>query len=671
MLNDKNRLTSPARRSPKRRTQKRRLAVETLEVRTLLSLNFSAAYEIKGSNVSIFQVATDAQGDAFITGSYQGDATFGTGPGGTVEKDNVNGTDEAFVVEYSASGSLDWFTQFEPQTGSSISEATGLVVDAANSTVYVVGTYTGTVDFDPFGVGDQRISTDSGAGTDAYIVGLSASSGHETNSLFDDFAQTSSDLTGTTVALDLSVAIDSTGDDVYITGAYTGGPLSISDSLGTSIPLASPPTSGGEGYVTKFNQNLALQWASNSTDEFGDTYDFGEVTALAVSDLNGIDYIVGNDDSTSTDGDTSPDDPTDTYTNGYVEELNDQDGSWIDTNVLTSTTGSLYISGVAADSMGNADVVGTFSGQLMPTSTSASLVSTGVTNAFDVQFDSGGNLDDLWQARFGSSNTDDADDVRVDGGDNMYIAGEDGGPSSFGTSTTAVVRGDDTSDTEQAYVIEVSDSGTFEAGAQAIGTGTNASSEADSIAVNSSGNLAIDGSVTPTVTLGTTKLSNATASVFISSLTNSSPVTTPTPTPTRTPPPSKTPTPTPTPTKTPTTTPTPAPTPTPTPAPTPTPVFLGEQSMYKGRGKHKKLIGVEFSFSGALNAGSAQSTGNYRVTQAIGRKIKVLSVLSASYGNNTVTLSIAGYKAGKPAQATITGLVGANGAGVAPVVTGL
>src|SRR5262249_8275283 len=70
-------------------------------------------------------------------------------------------------------------------------------------------------------------------------------------------------------------------------------------------------------------------------------------------------------------------------------------------------------------------------------------------------------------------------------------------------------------------------------------------------------------------------------------------------------------------------TPTPTPTST-TPTPTSTgssvpPVFLGEQRVFSHKGKHKKLVGFEFLFNGALDAGSAQSIGHYRVTQQRGK----------------------------------------------------
>ena len=78
-------------------------------------------------------------------------------------------------------------------------------------------------------------------------------------------------------------------------------------------------------------------------------------------------------------------------------------------------------------------------------------------------------------------------------------------------------------------------------------------------------------------------------------------------------------------------------------------------------------------FNGALDAGRADSTGNYLVTQAHGKRTQVLPVLSAGYdaGSDAVTISVAGFKANKQGQVTISGLVGANGAGVAPIASGL
>ncbi len=111
-----------------------------------------------------------------------------------------------------------------------------------------------------------------------------------------------------------------------------------------------------------------------------------------------------------------------------------------------------------------------------------------------------------------------------------------------------------------------------------------------------------------------------------------------------------------------------------TPTPTSTaPLFLGEQRVFSGKGKHKKLKGFEFLFNAALNAGSAQSTGNYHVTQKHGKKPKVLRVKSALYNPSSfsVTISVSGFKTSKPAQVSIEGVAGGNGVAIPQIIAGL
>jgi hypothetical protein len=89
-------------------------------------------------------------------------------------------------------------------------------------------------------------------------------------------------------------------------------------------------------------------------------------------------------------------------------------------------------------------------------------------------------------------------------------------------------------------------------------------------------------------------------------------------------------------------------------------------------GRQKKLVGFEFFWSDALGAGGAQSTGNYHVTQKLGKKVKVLPVKSALYNprNFSVTISVNGFQTGK-ALVTIVGLAGANGAAIPQIMSGL
>ncbi len=749
---------------------KRRLNVESLECRALLSgLTVNGAYgnDISGSTVTVSDVATDPAGNIYVTGSYTGNITVSTN-GSTATFPDQTTNPETFVVSYSATGGFNWYNEFENSATStdplSQSNRASLAYDSLNQTVYVVGNFTGTVNFNPFGGGDtQTASTGPGSHADAsdvYIIGLNASNGNENTGLvtsFEDFIMTkSSDAITATPA---QVTVDAAGDSVYVTGYYNNADtedfpdatITVSDLYGGAYTLAPPPTNS-EGFSAKFNVNERLAWAVNTSNAQGSPLSDAANYGIAAAPGANVDYVVGEDTDSNA---------------AFVEVLNDTTGQFVRATDLTlQPTGSDdsssspvdVASGVVTDSAGNAYVVGTFSGTLiLPLQ---NLTSTGTTNAFIVSFND--QLVERWGDRFGSSNMDgggfgdDGDAVGIDGATTpgIYVSGEDDGASTYGTSSTTVV-GQDTLNA-QAYVIEVaSDTGSFISGVSAAGSGT---SEAVSLAANSSGQVSVVGTFTSPNTLGTFGLTTGNH-VFIANLTGTPPpnpafdlAVTMTDTSTTYTPGSNT-------TYTITvsnngpsavtgvavgdsfasgilfdnwtavastgasvttasgsgditqivnlqagatvtftvvayitafatgnqysgvavgttaSTPagvtdsntannsasvtlTPA---TPTPTPTPTPVFLGEHRVYSGKGKHKKLVGFELVFNGALNAGTAQNTSNYTVLQK--KKAKHLRVTSATYNpsNFSVTLTVAGFSTAKPTDVFIGAVTGVNG----------
>ncbi len=608
-----------------------------------MTLNFSAASQFGGGGTVALgeghQVAIDSQGDTFLAGNFTGQVTFGKDSGGNVVSVNNNDTDvngfpleEGFVVEYSPSGVVDWFTRFQPDSGSQ-STADSLAIDPSNGTLYVVGSFEGTVNFDPAAGDTFKEFSSLPTATDVYAIGLSQSSGQVTNNLFSDFAETfdSSMFISAT-----EVKYDSSSNAVYVAGNFTNGFLFTSAG----------PSSGSTGFVAKLNaNNLTTDWAVDPLDE-NFTNNFS-INGMATNAVNSVDYIVGDDAASG--GTTS-----------LVEQLNDSDGSSVQMAELDSTS-SVTASDVAVS--GNvAYVVGTFSGSLDSSSFTQKLNSFGTTDddAFIVELD-GSSLAEKNGGRFGSAGEDSGDAVAIDGAGNVYMSGEDQGPDTYGTAPGFVLNSTAATTQQAAYVTEFSPSLAFATGAQSIASGANGFSEADSLAVSSGGKLAIAGGMSADLTFGATPLTSPTSNGFVATLTPSSSSsggggggggngggngggsTTGTGTRAGT-----------------------------TPAAV-APSFLGEQRIYSGRGKHKKVIGFEFLFSGGLNAALADSTGNYRVTQARGKRVNNLSVISAGYsfGNDSITLAVAGYKANKPAQVTIVGLAGANGAAIGPITSGL
>jgi plastocyanin len=110
--------------------------------------------------------------------------------------------------------------------------------------------------------------------------------------------------------------------------------------------------------------------------------------------------------------------------------------------------------------------------------------------------------------------------------------------------------------------------------------------------------------------------------------------------------------------------------------PTPTPTFLSESRVSAGKGAHKKIVGFNLVFSGALDPNSAMNTANYHVTQPGATKKahpKNILVGMAMYtpSSDTVMLMLGKFTTGKPLTLMAGGLDGATGGPIAQFTTKL
>ncbi len=96
-----------------------------------------------GGSDYVYGLATDASGNIYATGGFNGTVDFDPGPG--VTNLTSAGFTDIYVAKYSSSGSLVWAKQFG---GTSIDYGSSLGVDASGN-IYVTGYFQGTADFDP------------------------------------------------------------------------------------------------------------------------------------------------------------------------------------------------------------------------------------------------------------------------------------------------------------------------------------------------------------------------------------------------------------------------------------------------------------------------------------------------------------------------------------------
>lgn len=114
---------------------------------------------------TLYDIEVDASGNVLTTGTVTGACDFDPGTG-TANVDAIGGRD-AYVNVLSSSGEYMWTVRW----GGDLSQAygVGLCVDAGNN-IYVAGSFTGTIDFNP-GV-DTEARTAPGDLPDAYLLKL-------------------------------------------------------------------------------------------------------------------------------------------------------------------------------------------------------------------------------------------------------------------------------------------------------------------------------------------------------------------------------------------------------------------------------------------------------------------------------------------------------------------
>ena len=172
-----------------------------------------------GTSVDIGRgIAVDASGNLYVTGSYQGTATFGATPKTSV------GSDDIFVAKYNNSGTVQWMQS----AGSTNSDNSNSIAVDGSGNVYITGYYQGTATF--------GATLKTSAGSDDIFVAK-----YNGNGAFQ-WVQSAG---GTSEDRGNSIALDGSGN-VYVTGYY----------LATVIFGATPITSAGglDIYVARLDK---------------------------------------------------------------------------------------------------------------------------------------------------------------------------------------------------------------------------------------------------------------------------------------------------------------------------------------------------------------------------------------------------------------------------------
>lgn len=218
--------------------------------------------------------AIDAPGNVYMAGTFDQWVDFDPGPDSASL--TAAGGFDAFVNKLDSSGNLVWTIQLG---GPGADRGEYVKVDVLGN-VYVTGSFSGTVDFDP---GPGTASLSSAAGTDAFVAKYDAAGNYIWAVSFAE----SDNSTGKVLTVDDNA-------NVYVTGNFSGI-ISFTNSVSyTSL-------GGNDVFICKLNANGQLVWGQriggNSLDN---------ATGI-VADVTGNVFACGMFENGTIDLDPGPD----------------------------------------------------------------------------------------------------------------------------------------------------------------------------------------------------------------------------------------------------------------------------------------------------------------------------------------------------------------------------
>ncbi|MFK7922857.1 MAG: T9SS type A sorting domain-containing protein [Bacteroidia bacterium] len=350
------------------------------------------------------KIATDDQGDVYITGVFTGTVDFNPGIG-TINRTSAGGQD-GYVVKLSKAGVFQYVYTF----GGTTNDLPIDIAVADDGTVYLVGVFRGTTDFNPTslfgfnrtsnGLEDLFLLRLNPAGVFQWVVNVG---GTQNDGAHD-------------------VEIDSNGD-VIITGGFEGLVINF-NPLGT----ASNRTALGDEnvFVAKYQNNGLLTWVRS----FGNGTDDDLATGIAV-DSNDDVYICGHFEGNI---DFIPG-----AAGGLVTNASGRDGFLLKYNAAGTEQWYRHYDGtlevipraVTVSHMDEVYVTGYFQSSGVDFD-GTTLNSAGATDIFIGKYDINGTQE--WMQRYGNTRNDVGEDVVVAPCGNVFFGGSVEGTVDFDPS---------------------------------------------------------------------------------------------------------------------------------------------------------------------------------------------------------------------------------------------
>ncbi|MCU0439645.1 MAG: putative Ig domain-containing protein [Raineya sp.] len=337
-------------------------------------------------------ITTDASGNVYTIGVFQGTVDFD--PGSGTFNLNAAGGQDIFVQKLDALGNFVWAKKIG---GGGDDVGYGIAVDASNN-VYITGSFQNTVDFDPE---SGTFNLNSAGSEDIFVEKLDASGNFV-------WAQA---IGGTSADIGNSIAVDASGN-VYTTGHFQG---TVDFDSGTStFNLVS--VGNVDIFVQKVDASGNFVWAKGMGGTSFDTaYDIS-VDASSNIYITGIFYnTVDFDPGSGTFNLTAA------LQDIFVEKL-DASGNFVwakSIGGVSTDTGS----SIALDASNNVYITGSFQNTVDfdPGSGTFNITSTSARDIFIEKLDVSGNF--VWVKSIEGTGSDAGNSIALDASGNIYTTG--------------------------------------------------------------------------------------------------------------------------------------------------------------------------------------------------------------------------------------------------------
>lgn len=337
----------------------------------------------------------NVDGDIISAGSYWSNPDFDPGDGFAHKV--TEGLTDIFVLNWDSDRNFNWVTVLG---GDGHDQAYDVITDA-DGNIYITGTFTETVDFDP---GDSEFILEAVSGEDIFILKLNA---------LGEFVWAQS-FGSTGWDRGTGIALDETGY-LFVCGGYFG---TVDFDFGPGISEVTA-VAGNDAFVLKMTLDGDLIWVKSFGAEDADYCSKIELDVTGGISLTG--YFRGGSDF----------DPSDEVYELYIDDITtytfasklDFDGNFLWAQAIVSALGSLPVD-LTTDEFGAVYVIGNFNDTIFfDYFGDVDTVTTVTTNtdAFIVKYDADGNY--LWGETFGGTGSEAALAIQSDRAGFLYLAG--------------------------------------------------------------------------------------------------------------------------------------------------------------------------------------------------------------------------------------------------------